>query len=362
MAERDSSEKTEQPSEYKLREARRKANVWKSSEFNSALALVAAALLLLVAGQDGFRSLLHLCADIFSVAGTLEFVPAVLLPWIGTVVSGFASLLALPVMVMMVVGVLATVIQTGPVFSFTPVKPDIKRINPVEGAKKFFSIRIVYELVKNILKLVALAAVVYLCVSAELTSLLKPSGKDLVTWPAMFVSVAGAMMLKLCAVLLLFAAVDVLFSRWEYLRRMRMSRHEVKEEHRRREGDPAVKAKRRELERELRKKAASAGHVKDADFLITNPTHIAVALKYDRERMLAPLLFKRGADAVAMSMREEAATYGIPVIEQPRLARLIFRKSREGEPIPVDAYADVARLYIRVQRWRRERQHAGGAG
>jgi flagellar biosynthetic protein FlhB len=158
----------------------------------------------------------------------------------------------------------------------------------------------------------------------------------------------------LAASMLLFAAIDIMFVRWQFGRQMKMSRREVREESRNREGDPRIKQQRKKFQRELLKKAQSLRGVRGADVLVTNPTHYAVALKYDQTNMLAPMPVAKGAGDFALRLKRLALVYSVPVIESPALARRLFFKVPIHQQLPEVLFSDVAKIYLSLRRTQRQ--------
>jgi flagellar biosynthetic protein FlhB len=170
-----------------------------------------------------------------------------------------------------------------------------------------------------------------------------------------FADNAVTLLFRLGLALLLIGLLDLMYTRHKFKRDMMMSRREVKEEVKRREGDPLIRAKLRELQRENLKQAASVQRVPEADVLITNPEHLAIALRYEHGVMAAPVMLAKGADAWAADMRAMARRHGIPIYERKPLARLLFRRGQLDAAIPGEAYVDVARIYADLDAKRRER-------
>ena len=234
------------------------------------------------------------------------------------------------------------VVQTGGVFSTAPLRPDFSRLNPANGLKRLFSFRLFIETLKSLLKLVAYALLGILVVrhaiesaavigdAARLSTALREAGFRLLE---LFLAAA-----------LVFAALDQLLARRDFLRRMRMSRREVRRELRDREGDPRLKQKRNQLHREFAKASESLRNIRGADVLVTNPTHLAVALRYDPATMEAPAVVSRGAQRFAFRLRRAAFLYGVVIVRNPPLARALYR-CELGHPVPERLYQPVADLY-----------------
>lgn len=348
----DKSEQTEEATPFKLQDAREKGSVSKSTEVNSFLLMLAALIFLMAAGKGFVDATLALSARIFRSAGKLQFdLPQLLLAGSDWGLSG-VGILAPLVSLLVIVGILSTFVQTGPVFSFHPIKPDIQRINPVTGFKRIFSIRLLYETLKTFVKLGLFGVVLYVTLSDMIKPMLGLYGRDHHSFVDFFNGLAESLIFRLLVVAAVIAAIDMLYSRWDFLKKMRMSRKELKDEYKRREGDPAIRQKRKSLERELRKRSQTLANVPEADLVITNPTRFAVVLKYDRNSMIAPTLVGKGAGEMARLIREKAYQHRVPVIQSPQLARSIFKTCQMDAVIPQENYVAVARLFRQAYRMR----------
>lgn len=260
---------------------------------------------------------------------------------------------------LVVMAVLVGLLQTRGVFSATPLKPDWSRLNPATGFKRFFSMRLLYEALKSTLKLAALALVATLAIQALLpgaTKLLGLPGKALIH---QLIQASGALVAKLCAVLAVFAVVDLTFARWDFMRNMRMSRREVDDELKNREGDPRIKSRLRDLRMQYLQRTRSVARVPTADVLITNPTHIAVALRYEHGRSPAPQLVAKGAGRLAKRMREMAYKSRVPIVQSPVLARALYKEMGNDSYVPEHWYPQVARILVWLQAARQHRATTG---
>jgi flagellar biosynthetic protein FlhB len=351
----DKSEKTEAATPFKLEEARKKGTVAKSMEVNSFLILLGGLVFLMAAGKYFVDSTLDLCARVFRQAGDVNFELSHLLHYTEFWTFGGLNVMAPLVSIIIIVGVLATLLQIGPVFTFFPLKPDIKRINPVAGFKRLFSMKLLFESVKSMFKLAAFSLVIYFTLDGFFEDMLGLYQRHHGSYVAFFLDHAASLIFRMLLVLALVALVDLLFTRWHFGRDMRMTRRELKDELKRREGDPQVRQKRKELERELRQRSQTLNNVPEADLVITNPTRYAVVLKYDRATMIAPEVKGRGAGEMARLIREKAYRCRVPVIRSPRLARELFRRCKMDGAIPQDSYVAVARVLSQAYDMRRAR-------
>lgn len=344
-SEPDKSEKTEPASPFKLDEARKKGSVAKSTEVNTMMAVFAGLIFLIAAGGVFIDNTLQLSAKMLSRAGQVNFELRQFLDTTSDWAQEGVGILAPLLSMVVIVGVVATFVQIGPIFTFTPIKPDFKRLNPIAGFKRVFSIKLLFESAKSILKLMLFALVMYLTLDSLVEHMLGLYAQSHGKFTDIFTAHAASLIFRLLCVIALIAIIDFLFTRWDYAKNLRMTRKEVKDEAKRREGDPAVRQKRRELERELRKRSESVANVPKADLVITNPTRYAVLLKYDRYSMVAPVVTGKGAGETARLIREAAYKHRIPVISAPSLTRQLFRRCDVYGAVEHKHFAVVARLF-----------------
>jgi flagellar biosynthesis protein FlhB len=340
----DSAEKTEEATPYKLQEARKQGNVFKSMEVNTALAMVVALLLVASLGEGFVKGILGICRSIFLSMGEIDFtvsdISFVIKYWITSVFHELSPIVA----ALTGVGVIASFVQVGVIFSAQPLSPKFSRLDPIAGFKNRFSKKMLWETLKTILKFSVLSSIAFFWLLDFLPSALKYSSMQPAGIFKDFLLQSANLLWQLTAAFIVIAILDFFQSRREYLKKMRMSKQELTDEFKRRDGDPNIKFRRRELEAELRKRSASLNNVQAADVVVTNPTHFAVVLKYDRLTMLAPIIVGLGAGNMAKAIRERAVTYGVPVIHMPQLARQLFKSGRMEHPIPQDCFVATAKV------------------
>lgn len=269
-----------------------------------------------------------------------------------------AYLLAPLLGAVVLVSVLSNFLQTGPVLTVEPIKPDFNRINPAQGFKRLFSLKSVYMAIKSVVKLAALAAVFWWALQGLLNLLMVMPWVPAKSYALQLPPLLGGLLAKLWLVLLVLAVLDFAYMRWEFSRQMRMSHRELKDEIKHREGDPRIRRRLRELRAEMLKRSQSLRQVPSADVLITNPTRVAVALKYDRASGMAPQLVAKGAGGLARQMRELAWRHGVTVVQNPPLARSLYRHVELDGAVPPQWYAMVAKILVWVYA-SRQRQGAG---
>lgn len=358
MAEQE-KDKTEQATPFKLREAKRRGQVMKSLDFNSFFAITGLLGVLFVWGEGLMRLSLVQAQKLFEHAAEAVYDIPHLVGWLEEITVAVGHFLAPFFLVAVVMAIAANLVQTGPIFSTFPLKPDVQRLNPVSGFKRVFSLRMVFEGVKNLIKLALFGLVAYLVMAGLLPSLIGLSYMDPKSYAPLLLDQASQLMFKLALVVLVVALLDFAYTRWNFAKKMMMSRRELKEEIKRREGDPHVRAKIRELQKEAAKRSKSIRRVPDADVLITNPTHFAVALRYQQGAMSAPWVIAKGAGETAEKMRLAAARHGVPVFERPVLARRLFRECDIDQPVSETLFEPVARLYAELYALQPARMQVG---
>ncbi len=347
MAEQE-KDRTEPATPFKLEEAKHRGQVSKSLDFISLVMLSTFLAALYAWADDLARFGLRLSVGALESGAELAFTPPVAAAWLGKISLATLALVAPFLAAAVLAAVVANLVQTGAVFSAFPLKPDFQRLNPALGFKRLFSLKVLVETGKTILKLVLFAGVAYLALSAVLPKLLAAMDMEPKVYFGVLINHVASLIFKLLLVFILIVLMDLAYSRWDYARQMMMSRRELKDEIKRREGDPHVRARIRELQREAAKRAKSLKRLPEADVLITNPQHFAVALAYDRKRMRAPTVIAKGAGDLALELRSRAARAGIPTVEDKPLARRLFIEADIDRPISEDLFEPVARVYAGI--------------
>lgn len=241
--------------------------------------------------------------------------------------------------------------QTGFLFTMDPLRPKFDKLNPVAGLKRLFSTQSLVELVKAVVKFALIGFVAWRVIRKEipvLPTIIEKAPEEIVLY---FLRIGGSIILQAGLLLLMLAAADYLFQWWSYEKSLRMTKEEIKEEFRQQEGDPAVKARIRSLQREKARRRILQ-EVPKADVVITNPTHFAIALRYERGSSGAPRVVVKGADLMALRIRVVAKDSGVPVVERPPLARALYDAVDEGQEIPFEFYQAVAEVLAYVYRLR----------
>lgn len=339
----DDSQKTEQPTPRRLEEARKRGQVIYSREISNWMMIFAMTLLVLMAGPGIMLELKNTLKVFIASSHTLPADGDALKLLAKDLFVSVMSLLALPFLVLMAVGILSGIIQTGPLLTFEPIKPDISKISMIKGFKRLFSLRSIMEFLKGIFKLVVVSAAFYVVLRPYFDTLDHFVGQDFQFALDDLKEIFLKMMAAALVVLLILAVADYMFQRYDFMKKMMMSRQELKEEMKQTEGDPHIKARLRQL-REQKARQRMIQAVPEADVVITNPTHYAVALKYDPLNMDAPQMVAKGADLVAQRIREVAKDSEVPVVENPPLARALYDSMEIEQTIPHEHFKAVAEV------------------
>lgn len=339
-------DKSETATPFKLNRAREKGTVARGMDLGFFAGLLALLGFAWVAGSTAVVEISRLVARAFRGAAFVDSGPQALPSLVSTLFSAVAPTILVFAGIIFAVSLLFEFLQVGPVFSVQPLKPDLKRINPVQGLKRIFSWKMLIEALKSVIKLLVYGAIAWLVIAAALgeTAYSATDASRLLT----AMGDTGFSLLAYIAVAAFFIAMlDQIWSRRDFAKKMRMSRRELRREHRDREGDPRFKQKRREFHKSFLDMAKSLRGVREADIILINPIRFAVALRYDPQSMLAPKLVSRGSGALASRIRELGFIYGVTIHSAPELTRALFRTAQLDSEIPEALYQQVADIYLR---------------
>ena len=352
------SDRSEQATPHKLSKAREKGSVARGADLGFLTGLTAFAIWLWFLGAGVAAQLGGLARAALVSAGRTPDSPHALLEITGALMAQAGRPVLLMAGTILLVVLVFELIQTGGVFSTQALAIDFSRLNPATGLKRVFSVRMLIETGKNIAKLAVYSVLAFLAVRAALTAL-GPEITDAHSLADGLRRAGGRMLSMFLAAALGFAILDQLISRRDFAKKMRMSRRDVRRESRDREGEPRLKQKRKQLHREFVQASESLRNIRGADVLITNPTHYAVALRYDARTMEAPVVVSRGAHRFALRLRRLAFLYGVVIVEEPPLARALYRCEIQ-QPVPEACYGPVAAILRRLREAKRTR--SGGEG
>ncbi|MCL2084606.1 MAG: flagellar biosynthesis protein FlhB [Oscillospiraceae bacterium] len=366
-----SQEKTEKATPKKREDARKKGQVLKSAEINTAVMMLALFGIIAVTGSMIFLNMREMLSGYLSitVADGLSDMSAERIH--SMVIGAMLNIFKLiwPILAVAVAaGLAVNFAQVGFLFAGESIKPKFSRINPLEGFKRIFSIRSIVELLKSLIKLSVVGIVLYNEYTSNLpvfeTLMNHGGGQD----PLFGVTSAGAQIFsmclslafKACMVLVIIGLADYIYQWWEFEKNLRMTKQEIKDEYKMIEGDPMIKQaiKRKQREMSMRRMMAE---IPKADVVITNPTHYAVALKYEDREMDTPVVLAKGKDLVAQNIKRKAAEHGIPMVENKPVAQALYLGCDIGDEIPRELFAAVAEIlaFIYKQKERGERPRTG---
>ncbi len=352
MAEAGGQERTERATAKRRQEARRRGQVALSREIPSTLLLFALLGVLVFGGEALLDRSTRLIAGIYARLHTLRIGrledAAALLSGLAEEVLALLAPICLP---LLLVGFLGNALQIGVEFHAEALQPKWTKLNPLAGLKRIFSLRGAFELAKSLCKLAlvgSVAAAVVWGMRHEMPTLVR---LDLGAIRGFAFEGVMRILLFSGIAMALLAALDTLYQRWQYEENLKMTKQEVKDERRQTEGDPAVKARIRSIQRQVAYRRMMA-EVPRADVVVVNPTHLAIALRFDPAVMAAPKVVAKGADHVAERIRRIASEHGVPIVENPPLARSLFRLTDVGDTVPVELYRAVAEVLAYVYRLR----------
>jgi len=340
-------EKSEKPTAKKRSDSRKDGSVAKSTEVNSALVLLLGILLLRITGPAMLENIQGFIRYCFEFVATPEmsdqrliiiareavvFLIKIILPFAGTI---------------MFAGLLANILQIGLMFTTKPLIPKFSKINPLKGLKQKFSMKTVVELVKSLLKVTVIGYVAYITVAAEYELLVMLADTTLMTIWNFITAATFNIFMRIILVLLIIAILDYSYQRYEHEKKLKMTKQEIKDENKQMDGDPQVKGRIRSLQREMARRRMM-GEVPKATVVVTNPTHIAIALLYEPEKSDAPVVVAKGKQLIAQQIKKIAAENGVPMVEDKPLARAMYDKVEVGFPIPVEFFTAVAEIMAYV--------------
>ena len=350
MADDDKDSKTEQPTSRRLDKAREQGNVLQSQEVKTVTMLTA----MLVVVWLGLPVVVSLLKNYLgSILDHLHEVrindPRDLVHLAADMLIHMGLALAVPFSIMVSFGLVASIGQTGFMLVLDKLIPDFSKVSPFTGLKRIFSLHTVSEFFKSILKLIVVGTGCYFLLRPRVKELEFLMSMDLISVVLYIHQTVIKLIMTMAIMMLVVAGADWAFQRFTYMKNLRMTRQEIKDENKDTEGDPMIKSRLRSL-RIARARQRMMATVPKADVIITNPTHYACALKYDMESMGAPVLIAKGQDYVALRIRELATEHEIPIVENPPLARALYAAVEIDQEIPPDHYKAVAEVISYVMR------------
>jgi flagellar biosynthetic protein FlhB len=349
---RSGEDLSDEISQFRLEENRKKGIVSQSKEITGLLALLATCVTAYVMSPKIGETMTAFMREVFQVdlssrldLGSTKILHSVMMKSLGVMAT-----IGLPIgLAGFFVGIVGSFAQIGTIFSFDPLTPDFNKVNPIEGVKRLVSGRGAIEALRTTGKTAIIVTIFYYLVKKEVLVSPAEMGIEPTSVMSLFANSARGIFFSLFSVLALFAGIDFVLQRHEHNKGMRLTKQEAKQEHKEREGDPQIKARIRAVQRDMARKRMMTA-VKKADVIITNPTHIAIAIVYDREKMAAPRVVAKGADFVAQKIKQIAKDAGIPTVENIPLARTLYKSVKVNQSVPRVLYQAVAEVLAYVYR------------
>lgn len=337
MAEGENGEKSEDATEQRRREAREKGNVAKSIDTNAAAIMLAATGGLFFLGPDMVQGLARLMQIYLAGPPLLEIDRFGVQRDLADIFFEVAGYVAPFLLLMFCTALLANLSQIGFLFTTEPLTPKLNRINPLSGFQRIFSVAAFAKFGTNLGKIIAMGAIAVCSIAYKIPELQGLGGAETDIILATLGNIILELAFQLALAMLVIALMDFTFQRWKYSQDLKMTKQEVRDEMKNMDGDPHIRQRRREAHRKLAQ-AKEMNAVKGADVIITNPTHISVALKYDPEKHPAPIVVAKGMGEIALRIREIAKEHKVPIIERKPLARALYKDVKVGQPIPLELY------------------------
>ncbi|MBI4773282.1 MAG: flagellar biosynthesis protein FlhB [Deltaproteobacteria bacterium] len=348
MPAKGDQEKSEQPTARRRQKAREEGQVAKGRELGGVVVLLTSLLFFFLVGQYTFSETAKLWSRLFSSFIKPEMTVISATELLVSVVVSMAKIL-LPLMMAVFAGaIVANVAQVGFMISGRAVKADLSRLDPIKGFKKIFSLKSLVELVKNLAKLSAVGLVVYLTIKSEIVHAFPLMDEGAWAILAYLMKTSFTIFHRTAWVLLILAIFDYMYQRWEFEQDLKMSKQELKDEYKQTEGDPQIKSRIKALQREMARRRMME-EVPKAAVVITNPTHLAIALRYEKG-MRAPVVAAKGAGFIAEQIRKVARHHGVPIVENRAVARILYKVGEIGGEIPTALYKAVAEILAHVFR------------
>lgn len=344
-------EKTEKATPKRRKDAREKGQVLQSREISSSLILLIVFLSIKLLGSYMYHeieSFYRLCVndlaltfDVLSLNEIMNLMGLVMIQLLKIIGPVFG--------IALVAGVAASYIQVGSLFTTETLKPKLSKLNPINGIKRIFSLRGLTELIKSMLKIIAISIVAWQSIKGEFNNIVKLMDQDLTVASIYIFQTAIDIAIKICVMMFIIALLDYAYQWWQYEKDLRMTKQEVKEEYREIEGNPETRQRIRQKQREISMRRMLS-EVPKADVVITNPTHYAVAIKYDADKAPAPVVVAKGQDYMAKRIKDIAKENGVETVENKPLAQALYKAVDIGEQVPPELYQAVAEILAFVYR------------
>ncbi len=340
-------DKTEEPSSKKIKDARKSGNVAKSKEVVTTVTLLGVLMIIYAMSDFIISELKNYIVKFLNVGVTRDFSIAMVRQLLMTALAGFMKLIIPIGMVIIVFSAIGNLMQSGFMMTGDPLKPKLSKLNPLSGFKNMFSKKALGNLVKSIIIVSVLLKIGYSFMEKNFMGILKTGDIYLPYLMETIITLLKDLIQNILLALLVVSVLDFAYQKYVYKKDLKMTKQEVKEEHKQMEGNPEIKGKIKQKQREMASRRMMEA-VPSASVIVTNPTHISIAIKYEKGADQAPMVVAKGADLVAFKIREIAKEHDIPIIENKPLARLIYKEVEIEQEIPEKMYQEVAEVLVAV--------------
>ena len=350
MADEDKDQKTEDASSKRQRQSEERGQFAQSREFTSTMVLLASIMAFSISGQQATKKMMGAWHTLLSQSHQSRMTSDEMQAFLIWVFGKMGSILTPVLLSILIGGVLANLIQTGGLkFSLHPLQPNFDKLDPIKGFGRIMSKNGLMELFKSLFKIGVVSIVVYITIKSKLSQIPQMSDFSIEQIMSFMGEVALLLMIRVLLMMILLAGIDYMFQRHTFSQGQQMSKQEVKEERKETEGDPIIKQRIRSAQLQIMRKRMMAA-VPKADVIVTNPTHISIAIKYDSTQHDVPVVVAKGMGHVAAKIREVAKAHGIPLVEDKPLARTLYKTVEIGQYIPATLYKAVAEILAYVYR------------
>lgn len=353
-------DKTEEPTPKKQQESREKGQLGKSQDLNSAIVMAISFLFLYFYGFQVFQLHLEAARIIFEEFPNIDISEQNIFDQTKSATYFVLKAILPLLLIIFLAAVISNISQFGVLLTFKTITPDFGKLNPIKGLQQKFSLKTLMMGLMNIAKTALFAWVTYWFLSSVWISIFRQTGQEINHGLTLFADVFFELSFYIILIMLVLAILDFAYQKWQNLQSMKMTKQEIKDEHKNYEGDPKIKQKRRQIQQQMSRQRMMKD-VKDADVVITNPTHLSIAVKYNEATMRAPVVVAKGADLLALKIREIAKENKVPIVENRTLARALYQASEVGDPIPEKLFKAVAEILAYVYNLKNSKQTAGTA-
>ena len=351
----DDAEKTEDPTPKRREEAREEGQVPESQELNTALTLLFSFVILFFVMPSIVKEIMQFITKVYTQYFGMKFT-IVTIHNLSMEIMIFILKLISPIFIMvMVVGLLSTILQIGFLFSPKIIQPEFSKLNPIQGFKQMFSKKTFVELIKSVSKIVLVVGIAFITIRPVVSEFLLLIYSHLKKVINLLGGLSFRLGMRVSLVFIVVGIMDLFYQRWQHEQDLKMSKKEVEDERKQTEGNPEVKQQRKQKQQEMAQQRMMQD-VPEADVVITNPTHFAIAIKFDLESMEAPVVVAKGQDDLAQRIKEVAQEHEIEIVEEKPLARALYRMVEIGEEIPAELYQAVAEILAYVYQMDDERR------